>query len=490
MAIGFTPKYEEQINLEGISKEDFLIIAVETCTKLEWSINYISNNGLIAYTKFSMSSWSEEITLKISDDIADIKSECTGSQFIDWGKNKKNIEKFITIFNEQKLSLSKEEISLKYEEMKQYFVSSNEQDILLQAPKTSIENVKDFFSLFIPTKDFLVTPILIDLNILVFIIMILSGVHFFEPTSESLIKWGANFKPLTLGGEWWRIITCCFVHIGIIHLFMNMYALLYIGVLLEPLIGKDKFAVAYLLTGVCSSITSLWWHDLNVSAGASGAIFGMYGVFLSLLLTNLIEKTTRQALLTSILFFVGYNLLYGLQGSVDNAAHIGGLVSGFIIGFSFLPSLKKPQENKLNIATITLLVIVVFFTSFTIFKKLPNDIGKYDVIIKEFAEKEAIALNVFNKPNSLSQPKILDTIMISGINNWNYNIKLVDSLDKLQLPKVLKDRNQKLRKYCELRTYIYYLVYNDIQKGILIDNDSKINDYNKELQAIIKELSN
>lgn len=487
MAIGFTPKYEEQINLEDISKEDFLIIAIETCKKLEWSINYISNNGLIAYTKFSMSSWSEEITVKISDDIADIKSECTGNQFIDWGKNKKNIEKFISTFNEQKISLAKEEIALKYEELKQHFVS-NEQDILVQAPKTSVENVKDFFSLFIPTKDFLVTPILIDLNILMFIIMILSGVHFFEPTSESLIKWGANFKPLTLGGEWWRIITCCFVHIGIIHLFMNMYALLYIGVLLEPLVGKDKFAVAYLLTGVCSSIASLWWHDFNVSAGASGAIFGMYGVFLALLLTDIIDKAARQALLTSILFFVGYNLMYGLNGGVDNAAHIGGLVSGFIIGFAYLPSIKKPQEKKLNLGITGLLIAIVVFSSFSVLKKLPNGIVKYEKIIKDFTERENIALNIFNTKNdSLEKKQMLDTIMINGIANWNYNAILIDSLDKLKLPEVLKKRNANLRKYCELRLNSYFLIYNNVKDDTNLNNE-KIEDYNKQIKTITDEL--
>lgn len=487
MAIGFTPKYEVQINIEDISKEDFLIIVVETCKKLEWSINYISNNGLIAYTKFSMSSWSEEITVKISDDIANIKSECTGNQFVDWGKNKKNIEKFISTFDEQKISLTKEEITLKYEELKQHFVS-NEQDILVQAPKTSVENVKDFFSLFIPTKDFLITPILIDLNILMFIFMILSGVHFFEPTSESLIKWGANFKPLTLGGEWWRIITCCFVHIGIIHLFMNMYALLYIGVLLEPLVGKDKFAVSYLLTGVCSSIASLWWHDFNVSAGASGAIFGMYGVFLALLLTDIIDKAARQALLTSILFFVGYNLMYGLKGGVDNAAHIGGLVSGFIIGFAYLPSIKKPQEKKLNLGIAGLLISIVVFSSFIVLKKLPNGIVKYEKIIKDFTERENIALNIFNTKNDrLEKEQMLDTIMINGIANWNYNAILIDSLDKLKLPEVLKKRNANLRKYCELRLNSYFLIYSNVKDDTNLNNE-KIEDYNKQIKTITDEL--
>ena len=123
------------------------------------------------------------------------------------------------------------------------------------------------------------------------------------------------------------MITNCFLHIGILHLAFKMYALIFIGVLLEPYLGKLRFAVAYLLTGVFASVASLYWHDHTVSAGASGAIFGMYGVFLAMLTTNLIPKSVRKGLLASIGLFVAYNLLYGLKGwGIDaNAAHIGGL---------------------------------------------------------------------------------------------------------------------------------------------------------------------
>jgi len=103
---------------------------------------------------------------------------------------------------------------------------------------------------------------------------------------------------------------------------MNMYALLYISLLLEPHLGRTRFLTVYLLTGLTASLASLWWHNLTISAGASGAIFGMYGVFLSMHTTNLIEKSARKALLTSIAVFVGYNILNGLKpnSGIDNAA--------------------------------------------------------------------------------------------------------------------------------------------------------------------------
>jgi rhomboid protease GluP len=98
---------------------------------------------------------------------------------------------------------------------------------------------------------------------------------------------------------------------------------------------------------VLASIVSLWWHTESVnSAGASGAVFGVYGLFLALLTTNLIPKKVRNVLLQSIGIFIGYNLLYGMKGGVDNAAHIGGLVSGFIFGYIYAFDIKKENAGQ------------------------------------------------------------------------------------------------------------------------------------------------
>src|SRR5206468_1493030 len=104
--------------------------------------------------------------------------------------------------------------------------------------------------------------------------------------------------------------------------------------------GRIKYAIIYLVTGILASAASLWWHDATVSIGASGAIFGLYGVFLALLLTKIYPKEFSKPFLASTLIFVGYNLVMGLTGGIDNAAHIGGLVSGFIIGLILYPQLK------------------------------------------------------------------------------------------------------------------------------------------------------
>ena len=209
-------------------------------------------------------------------------------------------------------------------------------------------DLKVFFTFFVPKKEFFITPILIDLNILMFIFMVLAGLGFLSFSSEDLISWGANYKPLTTDGEWWRLLTSTFLHGGIMHLFANMYGLLFVGIFLEPRIGKVKFAIIYIIAGVLASISSLWWHDSTVSVGASGAIFGLYGLFLALMLTKVYPKEFSKALLLGTLIFIGFNLIMGLTGGIDNAAHIGGLVSGFVIGIFISPQLKVDSNQLIE----------------------------------------------------------------------------------------------------------------------------------------------
>jgi len=486
MAVGFTPKHIEDFPLNDLTQQQFLVLANETATKISWKVGYLSDNGLIAYTDNGMFSWNAEIKIKIENGVANIQSASTGSEMMDWGKNKQNIANFIANFDELKPTLTKEELDAKYQGLNEQLVSQ-EEDILKLPPATTTEQIKDFFSIFKPTQGFFITPILLDLNILIFILMAISGVNIMQPDNESLLNWGANFRPMTLEGEWWRLITNCFLHIGIFHLLMNMYALLYIGVLLEPHLGRTRFISAYLLTGITASIASLWWHDLTISAGASGAIFGMYGVFLSMLTTNLIEKTARKALLTSIAVFVCYNLINGLKGGIDNAAHIGGLVGGLVIGYALIPSLKKSDETKLKFGTIGLLSILILVSSFVVYKKLPNDIGTYDAKIKEFVSMEAMALEVYNLPRNTPKDKILYGIKDRGIYYWNEDIKLLDSFKDLDLPLEIRTKNRLLKEYCEIRIKSYELLY----KAISEDTEqykSQIEDYNKQIDAKIKEL--
>ena len=206
------------------------------------------------------------------------------------------------------------------------------------------QSLKESFSWITPRKGFYATPVIIYLNVLIFLAMVIAGLGFMNFSANDLLSWGANYGPEIADGQWWRLLTAIFVHAGFMHLLLNMYGLLFVGLFLEPLLGGWRFAIYYLATGLLASITSLKVHPDLVGVGASGAIFGMYGVFLACLLTGVFPPGMKKAFLLSTLIFVGANLVMGLSGNIDNAAHIGGLIAGFIIGFFFSRTRPDPAS--------------------------------------------------------------------------------------------------------------------------------------------------
>ncbi len=180
-----------------------------------------------------------------------------------------------------------------------------------------------------------VTQAIFGINVAVFIAMTLAGVSPLEPTGQQLVDWGANFGPYTIGGQWWRLLTCVFVHIGLPHIALNMWCLWGLGRLAESVYDRWTFGAVYLITGVAASVASLAWNPIRVSAGASGAIFGIAGALIAALYLGefSLPRTVVSGLLTSVLKFAGYNLVLGyFLGRTDNAAHVGGLLMGLLLG--------------------------------------------------------------------------------------------------------------------------------------------------------------
>lgn len=178
-----------------------------------------------------------------------------------------------------------------------------------------------------------VTPVLLVLCLLVFIAMVATGTSAFNPSVESLIRWGASFGPRTLNGEWWRLLSAAFVHVGVLHLLLNGFCLFQLGTIAEALLGSRRFVAVYLLSALGGSLLGLGIHPMTVSAGASGAIFGVAGALFALYRRNVGGTfPSLQKSLRSIVPFILYNLMFGLQPGIDNAAHVGGLVTGLLLG--------------------------------------------------------------------------------------------------------------------------------------------------------------
>jgi len=191
------------------------------------------------------------------------------------------------------------------------------------------------------------THIFFGINIAVYLGMVLaSGSPFQEFPGNELVQWGANAGELTLSGEWWRLLTCVFVHGGLLHIAFNMWCLWDLGQLSESLYGRWTFGAVYLISGLGASLASVTWNPHVLSVGASGAIFGLAGALIAAFKLGefSLPRAALSGTLRSLMVFVVFNLIFGAaSGVTDNAAHIGGLITGLILGV--LIALIAPQQD-------------------------------------------------------------------------------------------------------------------------------------------------
>ncbi|PQP96578.1 RHOMBOID-like protein 2 [Prunus yedoensis var. nudiflora] len=163
----------------------------------------------------------------------------------------------------------------------------------------------------------------------------------FGPSSSTLEKLGAlEWFKVVHGHQGWRLVTCMWLHAGVIHLLANMLSLIFIGIRLEQQFGFVRVGIIYLLSGLGGSILSALFIQSNISVGASGALFGLLGAMLSELLTNWSIYTNKAAALLTLIVIIAINLAVGILPHVDNFAHIGGFLAGFLLGFILL---LRPQ---------------------------------------------------------------------------------------------------------------------------------------------------
>lgn len=193
------------------------------------------------------------------------------------------------------------------------------------------------------------TYILIGINVAVYLLMTLRGVSWWAPTAEQILHWGANRGANEiLYGQWWRLLTATFVHVGIIHIGTNMWCLWNLGLLGEPLLGGFGIFAVYVLTGVAGNLLSSGVNPGIVGAGASGAVFGIAGVLILLLNSPHLPfpRAELRRLRRSVIYFAAINLAIGASTllysggiKIDNMAHLGGFLSGLAMGVPLAPVL-------------------------------------------------------------------------------------------------------------------------------------------------------
>jgi rhomboid protease GluP len=212
--------------------------------------------------------------------------------------------------------------------------------------------------------DFPATTALVAINLAVYVYMLVSGGNlmglFSHFSGDHLIRNGGNYGPLTLNGEYWRLLTAGFVHSDLLHIGFNMWCLWSLGQLSERLFGRWITVAVYLLTGVAGAMLSIGYDPNRLEVGASGAIFGIAGAILSgIKFGNVaVSPMQKRSIFSSLIFFVIFNLAIGVGPGIDNMCHLGGLIAGFIFGVP-LATASASGKKSFEWATIVLAALVL-----------------------------------------------------------------------------------------------------------------------------------
>ena len=237
-----------------------------------------------------------------------------------------------------------------------------------------------------------VTTLLLISFIGLFIIQVLTGVDANNPSTEALLKWGANALPLTMGDEPWRLVSSAFLHIGLMHLLFNGFAMYFFGQIAEPMFGSAKFLALFLLTAIGGNLlnTQVTWLSIldgtgqvGLSAGASG---GIMGIGAALLIAALFKITVNGLMLNlrSLLFIMGINLVYGFAvPGIDNAGHIGGAITGLIIALAFAIAYRQ----RMAIATLARQSVVASQSAYQINEPSPYNSHNQDTYQTRYVDQ-------------------------------------------------------------------------------------------------------
>lgn len=249
--------------------------------------------------------------------------------------------------------------------------ASDEIDLIINVTNDINEHTEEenrkYLDVFSP-KRIIITNIIALICIAMYVVVGIVGKNFISFDASVLASIGGNNILLVKSGEVWRILTCAFLHVGLIHLVVNMYSLMVIGPSVERLLGKWRFVFIYLVSAISASLMSLVFSEVNiVSVGASGAIFGLMG---SLIYFGYHYRMyLRDAIRNQIIPVVFFNLLIGfMMSGIDNAAHIGGLIGGYLATMAIGIKDKSHKKDKIN-GWIVLLLFIGFLSYVIIFKK-------------------------------------------------------------------------------------------------------------------------
>ncbi len=487
---GYSPKKVRYIPLGDFPADRYLVIAWYALLQRGWDIGFASPTRLLAYTPLSWASYSEEISIHLEENFAIVKSECLGIQllFNDYGKNSANLEAFFHEFEYAEFHLKDqwEEMLGAYSELTTHF----DPNYLVQAPLVAKEKIRHVFHLLLPQRGYLITPWLLWLNVFFFLGRCLFIFFFYrnwtaaggEETVRSVYDYlGGNNRELVLGGEWWRLATSFFTHGSFQHFFFNMYALTYIGLMIEPKLGPQRTLFIYSMGGITAALVSLIIHEHAFMVGASGAIMSLFGAFFALLFLRFYEPHATKALLISTGLVILLMLFTGMNARVDNAAHLGGLISGLVYAVWLCRPLL-PGKRGSSLQRYAGIMGGVLLFGLVTWKWIPHyQFMAYEQLERTYVDNFRKLGVLYRIPSELSQEEKLKLIQENGIRPGKENKQLIGQMKKLRLNATYEERVHYHERITAKVLLLTDLLYREAKEGHV--------GYRREMQGLINDIN-
>lgn len=468
--IGFPPRYSTIYALENRSPAEQLLITRIAMEQMGWEISEHTSQSITAFTRFSLRSWNEQVSVAFTEDgELSLFSISTGAQVLDFGRNRQNIRRLIKAI--QQTDLTTESLSAAPEES---------HPVTPHRLSHSSRVVKGSFGVFRPVNGYYITPILIGMNVCIYLLLALvtlyKGGSWWMIDTDLLEIYGANYKEVTLFGQPWRLLSAAFLHADVLHLFFNMYGIMICGIYLEPLLGKWRYLLVYASCAIVAGLGSLWWYDITPSIGASGALFGLFGFIFTLLLRRFLPPGERRALLISIGIYIALRLsLIFFVSRIDHAAHISGLLTGMLLGVLLYPGLINPL---LQLRSLLAGGFIIFSIIISIYFILPRDVGIYIEKVQTLGYNFTMAQGSYTVGSEKAREKWLRNF---GIYYMDENLRIMDEIDTLSLSSDSRERNKVMRKLFLTQRNMFAYSYKTLREGR--------NAYDKQIIQALHEMN-
>jgi rhomboid protease GluP len=495
-------KFKKYIYTEGCTEKEMLVLAADTCRQLNWMTTSISHGQLNVFTHSPSLSWACLIEIRIQPDKLEITCSGVSPAGFTWGREQKYLDQFLATYSKLKRQATIGSLESRYTELVKEKPSGQEtpashSETLLESfspeEKTDVQPITKtrkapspgFLNVFF--LQYRATPWIMIILLAVPTLLWAEGLRFY-PFSTELMELGASNRLMTMNNEWWRLFSSLFIPADPWQWALNLLAIIFAGMILEPSIGLVRMLLVMITAGTSTSVMGLVLYSDRVFCGITPFAVGLWGAVIVLRFTT--DAVANKALMTGFISFMTACLIQ-IRLMDYISASPGMMVSGFVAGaitmLLMLPSVKNNEDVTLQLATPPLILVFYAILLWMIWFSIPKDLIRYREIHNEIGANHQLAEEAYRKANrSTGRQKM---ILMKGevIRNWNKNIRLVNESRKLNLPDSLLEKNNWLLQLYILKSNRTRLEIIQMEKEV--ENfENKIERFDNNIEKVEKEL--